>query len=122
MGSKRGRLLMRQSRVKNVRDVKDCDSAVTIAQASPESDEGSPHVHGIMKLERSSPDRVATNQPTSRGPSPSPLREVCVKREASREKLSTVRSIDSSLMFMLIIFSFIYTVCHSHFKVIVPLK
>lgn len=81
---------MRQSRVKNLRDPRDCESTVTIAQASPDSDDGSPHLHGCIKLEQSSPDRLSTNQPSSRGSSPGPLREVCLKREGSREKLTTV--------------------------------
>ncbi|XP_034255942.1 protein tramtrack, alpha isoform-like isoform X1 [Thrips palmi] len=90
LGSKRGRLLMRQSRVKNLRDPRDCESSVTIAQASPESDDGSPHLHGCVKLEQSSPDRMATNLPSSRGSSPGPLREVSVKRDGSKEKMTTV--------------------------------
>lgn len=82
---------MRQSRVKNVRDGKDCDSVVTMAQASPDSDDqGSSHLHGSVKFEHSSPDCIPTNQPSSRGSSPVPLREICVKREGSREKLTTV--------------------------------
>ncbi|KAK3923431.1 Longitudinals lacking protein-like [Frankliniella fusca] len=85
-GSKRGRLLIRQSRVK-----KDCDTAVAVAQASPESDEqGSPHVHSAVKVEHSSPDRLPTNQTPSRGSSPVQIREICLKRDGSREKISTV--------------------------------
>lgn len=82
---------MRQSRVKNVRDLKDCDAAITVAQASPDSDDqGSPQLHSSVKLEPSSPDRLPPNHPSSRGSSPGPIREICVKREGSREKLSTV--------------------------------
>lgn len=82
---------MRQSRVKNLRDPRDCESAVTIAQASPESDDGSPHLHGCVKLEQSSPDPMSTNQPSSRGSSPGPLRDIGVTRDGSREKMTTVR-------------------------------
>ncbi|KAJ1525198.1 hypothetical protein ONE63_010030 [Megalurothrips usitatus] len=89
-GSKRGRLLMRQSRVKNVRDPKDCDSGVTLSQASPESDDqSSSHLHSSVKVEQS-PDCLPSNPLSSRGSSPVPLRDVSVRREGSREKFTTV--------------------------------